>query len=268
MARFDKLEFTPPKKPDVEQPDANRDDYDAPRWMQEAEKCRAAGNYENALKYYSRALEKDRLLVAGWVGQVQMLNFLDEFPEADLWARKALELFPAHGDLLACRSQARCRMGDLKQAYSLCDGDFKQSGQSAYRWMVRGELLVVARHEKDAYCFDKARETDADWLVALEIALVYLYHHKAGKSLPWARRAVEAAIEQPYTWYVQGLCQSQLGFDSQARQSFRHCLDLDPRHLQAGVKLLELDRRKWSPLPVRQTGQPQRHFCRRWRNPS
>ena len=32
-------------------------------------------------------------LVAGWLGQVQMLVFLGEYPEAELWARKALELF-------------------------------------------------------------------------------------------------------------------------------------------------------------------------------
>jgi tetratricopeptide (TPR) repeat protein len=248
MARFDKLEFTPPKRPAVDQPDANRDDYDAARWMQEAEKCRAIGLYENALKYYSRALEKDRLLVGGWVGQVQMLNLLDELPEADLWSRKALELFPAHGDLLAGRAQSRCRMGDLKQAYSLCDSAFKQSGQSAYRWMVRGEICLAARNNKDDYCFDKARETEKDWLIDLEIALIYLFYRKPGKGLPWSRRAVEAALDQPYAWYVQGCCQFQLGFDGQARQSFRRCLDIEPRHLQAGMKLVELDRLAWSPF--------------------
>jgi tetratricopeptide (TPR) repeat protein len=248
MARFDKLEFTPPPKPDVDRPDANPDEYDAARWMQEAERCRESGLYENALKFYSRALEKERLLVEGWVGQVQMLNFLDELPEADLWSRKALELFPAHGDLLAGRAQARCRMGDLKQSYSLCDAAFKSSGQSAYRWMVRGEILVASRNAKDAFCFDKARELDGNWLVSLEIALVYLFHRKPGKALPWSRRAVETAVEQPYAWYVQGCCQFSLGFDKQARQSFRRCLDLDPRHLQAGAKLVELDRVAWSPF--------------------
>lgn len=248
MARFNKLELNASPKPTAPIPDIKRDDYDAPRWIEEAEKCRQAGLYENALKYYSRALEIDRSLVGGWVGQVQMLIFLDELPEADLWARKALELFPAHGELLAGRGQAQCRMGDLKQAYALCDGAFKQTGQSAYRWIVRGEILLAARNDKDAYCFDKARETEGNWLVALEIALVYSYYRKPGKALPWSRRAVESATEQPYAWYVLGVCQFQLGFDSQARQSFRRCIELDPRHLEAGVKLVELDRRAWSPF--------------------
>jgi hypothetical protein len=47
---------------------------------------------------------------------------------------------------------------------------------------------------------------------------------------------------------VQGCCQFSLGFDKQARQSFRRCLDLDPRHLQAGAKLVEIDRLAWSPF--------------------
>ena len=60
-------------------------------------------------------------------------------------ARKALELFPGHGDLMAGRAQALCRLRDLKRAHEMCDGSLKQSGQSAYRWMVRGELLLAAK---------------------------------------------------------------------------------------------------------------------------
>jgi tetratricopeptide (TPR) repeat protein len=250
MARFDKLEInTPQQKPSpAKTPEPKRDDFDAPRWMEEADKSRRAGSYEEALKYYSRALEKDRSLVGGWVGQVQMLVFLDELPEADLWARKALELFPAHGDLFAARGQALCRMGDLKQAYALCDTAFQKSGQSAYCWMARGEILLAARNDKDVYCFDKAHEADHDWLVMLEIALIYQFYHQPGKALPWARRAVEAAVSQPFAWYVQGLSESELGFDNNARQSFRRCMDLNPRNIDAAQKLVELDRRHWSPF--------------------
>ena len=58
--------------------------------MNKADQSRRAGLYENALKFYSRALELDRSLVAGWVGQVQMLVQLEEYPEAELWSRKGL----------------------------------------------------------------------------------------------------------------------------------------------------------------------------------
>ena len=237
MARFDKLEFD-----DSQQPDEADREEEAPRgeqidWLQRAEQQRRTGFYENALKFYSRALEKDKSLVAGWLGQVQMLVFLAEYPEAELWARKALELFPSHGDLLAGRAQALCRMQDIKGSHECCDGALKQSGQSAYRWIARGELMVAAKQPTDQYCFDKAQQIDADWLVAAEIALVYLYYRNPSRALPRARRACETAPDQYYAWLVQARCQRDLGFAASARQSLQHCLDLCPGYVEA-VQLL------------------------------
>jgi Tfp pilus assembly protein PilF len=205
--------------------------------MARADTQRRTGWYENALKYYSRALEQDRSQVDGWVGQVQMLVFLEEFPEAELWARKALELFPSHGDLMAARGQALCRMKDSKRAHEACDGALKQSGQSAYRWIVRGEILLAGRQTTEQYCFDKAQQIDSDWLVPLEIALVYLYYRNTNKALVRARRAVEAAPDQYYAWLIQGRCQEELGLADQARRSFQSCLDLCPGHTEARRRL-------------------------------
>src|SRR3972149_3812291 len=134
MTRFNKLEFDDEQPPggDAEPGAAvRRDDID---WMKRADQHRRGGLYENALKFYSRALELDRARIDGWLGQGQMLGGLGEYPEAELWARKALELFPSHGDLMAGRAQALCRLGDSPRAYESCDGSLKQSGQSAYRW--------------------------------------------------------------------------------------------------------------------------------------
>src|SRR5689334_9819514 len=97
MARFDRLEM-----------DGNADDSTAPprlsnqegrpsasaarsrsaesavdgNCLRQANLERRRGNYENALRQFSRALELEKSLVAGWVGQVQMLVLLDEAPEA------------------------------------------------------------------------------------------------------------------------------------------------------------------------------------------
>lgn len=249
MTRFEKLEFNDGqgKKPDAT-PSAPKParplDVD---WMARADEQRRAGLYENALKYYSRALEQDRSQVAGWLGQVQMLVQLDECPEAELWARKALELFPSNGDLMAGRAQALCRMKDLKRAHELSDGALKQAGQSAYRWVVRGEILVAGRQATDQHCFDKAQEIDLDWLVPLEIALIYLYYRNPSKAHLRARRAIELAPDRHYAWLVQGRCQEDLGFNDQARQSYGHCLDLCAGHVEARHRLLELENSWRSP---------------------
>jgi len=241
MARFDKLEFDEAEqhgKADEPKIAVRRDDID---WMQRADQHRRTGLYENALKFYSRALELDKTLIGGWLGQVQMLVLLAEYPEAELWARKALELFPGHGDLMAGRAQALCRMRDSKRAHEMCDGSLKQTGQSAYRWMVRGELMLAGKQATDQFCFDKAQQLDADWLVAAEIALTYLFYRNPSRGLLRARRACETAPDQYYAWLLQARCQRALGLDSQARRSLQTCLELCPGHEEARQMLAEVE---------------------------
>jgi tetratricopeptide (TPR) repeat protein len=243
--RFDKLEFERPpdrpKKDDVEL----RVDKDEKYWARMADEHRRTGSYESALRFYSRALEVDKTLVAAWVGQVQMLVQLQEYPQASLWSQKALELFPAHGDLMASQAQAECRMGNVKKAYTLSDGALRQRGESAYRWQVRGELVLSGKQKTDRYCFDKAQVADRDWLVPLESAVIYCYYAAYSLGQQRAQIAVEKAPQAYYPWYVLGLCQTKLGFDSSAVASFNHCLHLCPGHADARSRLAELEIPQW-----------------------
>jgi len=214
--------------------------------MRQAGEHRRRGLHENALRYYSRALELDKSLTTGWLGQVQMLVLLGEYPEAELWARKSLELFKGHGDLLAARAQALARIGDRTQAMELVDAALRQEGNSAYRWMVRGELLVMARDGVDGHCFDKALGVERDWLVPLESALIYLHYQQASKGLLRARQAVEMSPQSFYAWFVQGQCEQTLGFDRQAEDSYGRVLELSPRHVDASRELAEIANQGWS----------------------
>ena len=187
MARFDRLEFEQEPEegaPEVDRPGSRPEaNEDQEAWMRKADDHRRRGLHENSLRYYSRALELDKSLIAGWLGQVQMLVLLGEFPEAELSARKSLELFKNHGDLMAARAQALARIGDRSQAMELADAALRQEGNSAYRWMVRGELLVMGRDEVDRHCFDKAIVLERDWLIPLESALIYLHYDQPSKGL-------------------------------------------------------------------------------------
>jgi tetratricopeptide (TPR) repeat protein len=248
VARFENLEFDKAE----EEPERllaraeTERERDERYWLKEADHARRCGHYENALRYYSRALELDRSLTSGWLGQSQMLVLLGEYPEAELWARKALELFRKNGDLMAARAQALCRMSDLKAAQALSDAALGQEGQSAYRWMVRGELLVSSRRELDRHCFDKAMQADPDWLVPLEAALIYRHFQLPSKALLRVRQAVEKAPGSYYCWYIQGCCELDCDLERQGRQSLARCLELSPNHLDASRRLVEVDNRGWS----------------------
>jgi tetratricopeptide (TPR) repeat protein len=247
MARFDKLEFSSQTKATEAELSASLTTRDQTQWMEEADRERRMGHFETALRYYSRALELDRVILPAWVGQVQMLVQLGEFPEADLWARKSLEVFPGNAELCAGRAQALCRTGDVKQAQELSDGSFAREGSSAYRWMVRGELLLVQRQKTDDHCFDKAMQTDPDWLVPVEIALICRYHDSPGQALRYLRTAVEKAPDQPYPWYVTGLCQADLESVGAAINSFQRCVAVSPGHEDARQQIANLSNRSISP---------------------
>jgi tetratricopeptide (TPR) repeat protein len=238
-SRFQRLELdaTNPPAPKAAAasaaPAAAMETHDAAHWMRVAGQYRRQGLFEAALRHYSRAVEMDRALVPGWVGQVRMLVALEEFPEAELWARKALELFRGQADLTAGRAQALCRAGDIKQAQGICDAAIQQPGQSPYPWLVRGDLMLALADSVEEHCFDKAVQLSGDWLTLIEIAEIYLYYHRPAKAQTRCQQALAKASDQPYCWYLQGMSQSASGFHDAARLSFKHCLDLDPQHAGA-----------------------------------
>ncbi len=248
MPRFDRLEFdhTPerPSVPKSHNADPERDEH---YWLRLAEADRRQGLFENALRFYSRALELDRSLVEAWVGQVQMLIALAEYKEAELWSRKALELFRNQGELLAARAQAVCRQGDRREAQTLCDAALAQAGNSAYPWIVRGELMVASKEGIDRHCFDKAVQLDRDWLVLLEIAQVYLHYRTPSKALTRIRQAVEKVPDNAHCWFIQSQCEEELDLTERARASLKRCLELVPGHAAAQRRLTVLANQGWSP---------------------
>jgi len=248
MRRFDRLEFDdalPVAKPGHAKP-AREPDHDEQYWMKAAGEERRNGLHESALRYYSRALELDKSQAAGWVGQVQMLVAMNECPEADLWSRKALELFKNNPDLLAARAQALCRIGDLKNAQASCDAAICQPGLSSYPWVVRGELMLARKEDIDGYCFDKALQLDGDWLVSLEIGAIYAHYGRPAKALQRTRVAVEKAPDHGYCWYCQGKYELALGLTRPAAKSFERCLQLVRNHSLARKALEEIRHNRYT----------------------
>ncbi len=181
LARFGKLEFDDEDSLEST-PSGVVSEKNETHWLRLADANRRTGSHENALRFYSRALEIDRSLIVAWVGHVQMLVMLGEYPQASTWSKKALELYPNNTELLAGQAQAECRLGDFKQANALIDGAMKVRGDSAYNWQVRGELMLALKQKTDRHCFDKAQISSSDSLVPLETAQIYIYTNSSQKA--------------------------------------------------------------------------------------
>lgn len=241
MGRFKNLEFNQPEPEESlaagQKSDSRRDEH---FYLAEADSARRQGFYENALRYYSRSLEYNRSVVEAWVGQVRMLIELEEYPEAIVWSSKALELFRDNPDLMAGKAQALVRQGDSASATPLSDGAVQKPGQSAYRWLVRGELMVATRQRTDQYLFDKAVLADPDWIVLLDIGRVYLHHDAPARALPWVRRAVDRAPTSAFAALCEGKCHAASENAALARLSFERCLQLVPGYREAEEELMRL----------------------------
>jgi len=102
MSRFVNLEFGDESE-DQSQPKEKALVKDEAYYFSEASAAFESGNFEQALRLFSKVLEFNPQNTVAWTGQVRMLIELGEFREAKLWADKALERFPNEPELLAVR---------------------------------------------------------------------------------------------------------------------------------------------------------------------
>lgn len=204
------------------------------------EACRA-GCFETALQMHTHALRTDRALIRAWVGQVQMLVELGEYPEARLWADKALELFKNNGELLAAKAQACLRAGSFDAAMACTDASMQSPGSSAYRWRVRAEVLLRRAAERARDCFEKSlAETGTDWFDRVQIARAYLFHGRAGAAIPYAQAAVDLQPASAYASLILGKVFAANGMRERAAAAFERSMQLPGGKADAQAALLEL----------------------------
>jgi tetratricopeptide (TPR) repeat protein len=202
-----------------------------------------SGHFETALQMYTRALRGDRALLVAWVGQVQMLVDLGEYPEARLWCDKSLELFKNNGELLAAKAQSCLRQGDASSAIVCSDSSLQSPGSSALRWRVRGEVLLRDAAARARDCFEKSlAEPGADWFDRVLIARVYLFHRLSTAALQYAQVGVDMQPSNPYPWLILGRCQAAMGMRDRAITSYGRCMQLPGLQADASAALRELDR--------------------------
>jgi tetratricopeptide (TPR) repeat protein len=219
---------------------------DAASYLHQAQKAEQWGRFEPALRQYTRCLGEDRAQVQAWVGQVRMLSELGELHEALLWADKALEVFQGNGELLAAKAQAQARLGDLDAALATSDRSIRAAGTSAWRWLVRGEVLLCARQSTHRSCLQRALgEADATPHDRGRLARVFLLRRMPLQAHEQAQAAARAEPQHGYFWYLLGLCQRELGWAAEAASSLERCLELRPEHAEAKDALLALRQEGW-----------------------
>jgi tetratricopeptide (TPR) repeat protein len=236
MDRFSQLEFGDIKPEQPRQPgEAERGpDY----FVKEALRYWLAGDYEVALRNYSRVLEQDSARFEGWSGQIHMLIELGEYREADMWADKAMELFPDHPELLAYKAVANQRDARYEQAVAYSDNSVGRDPTTPRVWLARAEVFLKRKDAVVDGCLGKAVHlAKADRpIVKLEAARLLRQKKNYVAAIGHLNDAMPSLTKAPMLWLELGLCQAALG-QGQASASLEQALRLRPHWPEAQAAL-------------------------------
>ena len=241
MSRFGNLEFgdESENQSHAESPARTTDDVAC---FESAQEAFANGDFEVALRRYSKVLEFNPNNAAAWTGQVRMMIELGELREARLWADKALERFPREAELLAAKGVALARSGDLQGAIAFSDTALEERGDTPYLWLARGDVLLARKETRADYCFEKALLlAPRDWFVSWLAARIRMFHGQFVLALKFLEQALEWNAGLFVLWLELGRCQQALGLVNPARNSYRQASQLKPNCAAVTTALLVLD---------------------------
>ncbi|MGA2854521.1 MAG: tetratricopeptide repeat protein [Verrucomicrobiota bacterium] len=247
MSRFENLELGgefEDRLQQQQQPLAKDEAY----YFAEARAAFENGEFERALRYFSKVLEFNPQNAAAWTAQVRMLIELGEFREAKLWADKALDRFPQEPELLAAKAVALGRSGDLQGALAFSDASIEERGDTPYVWLARGDVMLARREHRADYCFEKALLlAPKNWFIAWLASRIRSYYNQFVLALKLLQQAVEWNAGHFLLWFELGQCQMALGLVSPAENSFTQAQQLNPQCHQAGLALIQLSHKGFWP---------------------
>ena len=242
MDRFSQLEFGD-AVPEEGKP-AGEKIRDAEYFHKEAMKYWLAGDYELALRNYSRLLERNNTVFEGWAGQVLMLIELQEYREADRWANKARGLSPEPPDLVPPKPFAWPRDPRKERATAYSDNSVGKENLTPRVWLARAEVFMDRKGPVCESCIGKA--------VACAGRMAPVIKLEAGRTLRRARNyplalqylkdAVQHLPKSALAWYELGCCQAALGRE-EAVHSFEESLRRRPRWAECQAALRSFQNR-------------------------
>ncbi|MGI8905900.1 MAG: tetratricopeptide repeat protein [Candidatus Sumerlaeaceae bacterium] len=265
MGRFSKLEtgtgLEPVREPAVEEalPRVRRraeevpppHDYDQGHYLAEADKLYYAGEYQKALRQYSRAMQVDQSAVDPWLGQVMCLVELKQYREASMWALRSLELFPEEPRLVSVQGLTYALGGTIKRALACSDYAISRPVPgSAFVWALRGHILSIADNSNASFCFDKAmevREKD-DWRTPMRIGLLLLQEKKWSRAAEFLQLAVQSNPRNGFLWKKLGLSNEKMGLSQPALEAYQAAMHLNVDDREASACI---DRLTSTGLPAR-----------------
>lgn len=139
---------------------------------QKAEALSDAGEHEEAIQWYGKALAIHPNYVQAWYGKGECLSTLDRYEEAIQCYDNALSINPNYTFAWQAKSEALSIVGRSEEAIEWYNKLLEIHPEFAHCWDGKGIALQnLGRHKEAIYCFDKVlamgREETLDYKNAL-----------------------------------------------------------------------------------------------------
>jgi tetratricopeptide (TPR) repeat protein len=229
MRRFSRLEFGDSRDKGPGRQKVDEEIHDAEYFHKQALRFWLAGDFEIALRNYSRCLEQNSAFYPAWLGQVMMLIELGEYKEAAVWADKALEMFPEHPEILSAKAIAYARDGRLEKAIAYSDSAIGKENDTAMVWLARAEVMLNRRSNIAQNCISKAVAAAGAYGAIIHLQAGRLFNKKGdyASAIQLLRKAADELPDSALAWYELGRSQAGLG-RPEATVSFEQALKLHP----------------------------------------
>jgi len=247
MTRFSKLEFGDgfeknKDRSDISGEEIRNDEY----FQKQAIRFWLAGDFELALRNFSRSLEQNSAFYPGWLGQVQMLIELREYKEAAVWVDKALEMFPEHPELLAIKAVALARDGLTEKAVAYSDDTITKENLTPLVWLARAEVLMHRKSSIAQTCISKAislaGQGEEGLLIHLMAGRILNANGEYVSALQYLRMVTDEIPKSALAWYELGYAQAGLA-KPEAKICFEQALKFHPKWLLAEEAIRKTDKK-------------------------
>lgn len=201
------------------------------------------GDLEDALKYYSRALDYDQTQSEPWLKQIWILIQLNEIAQALTWSKAGLQKFPQDPELLSIRAFIAAISADFSTAMAYSDNANSKKGISPLTQIIRGAILMLrggrAGERTGERCILKGLEGNQnDWWLQINAALAYLEAGFTFNAIEHLNLAKTLQKNSPFIYYLLSKTYKSMGDLKRARKMIENSLAIDP-YFELGIDYQE-----------------------------